>query len=287
MPSWSVSSAPQETSSTRKPGIGCTLRSSARATSAAAPDRLSLAPWTVSFRQMSATDSVPSSPIATPARASLRRPASAASSVEPGPARPNHHCGSGVLNRSSTCGARSYSAPLQRLVEQHSRLRRVVVGEHDERARRGLAVPSRRARSPSRATTLTVRRRRRIRRRTMRGPFCASSTIPAKAASATSPPLARAPRSTARRARQPQQSEAGGGRRERAPRVLVLELHRNACDGAQARGQPLGRLALAGRAGRAIERRERLHHLAQHLLDCRGVERLRSLAHKKHLPSPR
>ena len=50
--------------------------------------------------------------------------------------------------------------------------------------------------SPARAITLIVERRRRTARRSSRGPFCASSTMPAKVTAASSAPLARRPCST-------------------------------------------------------------------------------------------
>ena len=199
MPSWSVSSAPQETSSTRRPGIGPSRRSSASATSEATPERLSLAPWTVSLRQMSATSAVPSTPRTSPARAPPRRrrldPRSALSSVASGPASPNHHCGRGVLKRSRMCGARWWSLRW-RVWSKRPRSE----GRRDGRSRPAWSM---RRGSPARAIRLTVVRRRRTRRRRTRGPLWASSTIPANVTAASSAPSRRRPRRLSRAARMP------------------------------------------------------------------------------------
>ena len=180
---------------------------------------------------------------------SARRPPSAPSIVASGPARPSHHCGSGVLKRSSTLRKRSLIALLQGLVEQDARLGSVVVGEHDQRA-------SARPRSPARATRLTVVRRRRTTRRTSRGPFWASSTIPASATreqrhprrdgradtSTGSRPSRAAPARWRSARRLPQEGSSSSATSTPADARRRAASHSAAC-------------ALAGRAGRAVDRR--------------------------------
>src|SRR5256714_1465962 len=192
MPSCSVSSAPQETSHTRRPGTGRSRSISASATRAATPERLSLAPGTVTLRQTSAASPAPSAPIAMAARAKPRRRLSTAASVHSGPARPIHHCG-------------------------------------------GAATAAQRQRGGG----------------------------------------------------DPEQAKAGRGRGNRAPRGLVLERPLAAFDRAQALREPLRGLALARRARRALDPRERLYHLVQNAVQGGRPLGIGRAVHRKHWLSPR
>ena len=171
-------------------------------------------------------------------------------------------------------------AALERLVEQHARLRRVVVGEHHQRARAariagaGDQVDGRAAAAHEAAQDA----------RPVLGLVDDAGEGAQREQRARRAPAAQHERG----AGHPEQAEAGGGRRKGAPGGLVLERHLDARDGAQARGQPLGGLPLAGRAGRAVDRGERLDDLAQHALAADAPSRLRSVALTGSTrPSPR
>ncbi len=154
-------------------------------------------------------------------------------------------------------------AALQRLVEQTSSLRRVVVGEHDERRRRLVlagardhvdrrAPPAHQAPQDARPVVSLVEDARERRRRKQR---------PARAPAAQ----------RERGGEHPRHAEPGQRRLKDPPRGLVLKRDPHAVDPPQPPREPLGGLALAGRARRALDRGERLNDLAQRGLD--GVMR--------------
>src|SRR5947209_7723747 len=91
MPSCNASSAPAETSSTRRPGRGRSRSAVARATSAATPDRLSLAPGTAGRRPMSTIATRDAALRVTPARVRPRRPVALPRATRAGPAITGHH----------------------------------------------------------------------------------------------------------------------------------------------------------------------------------------------------
>ncbi len=104
MPSMKPSSAPVDTSSTRRPSIGSRASWSATPTSAATPVALSLAPGTTSREPMSAKAAAEPSDTHVPARSSRRRPVSAPRATSAGPPNTVHISGGLVLLRSSSPG---------------------------------------------------------------------------------------------------------------------------------------------------------------------------------------
>jgi hypothetical protein len=225
-----------------------------------------LAPGTVALRQTSATSAVPSVPRASPAAQRSQQGAKGGGESDP-PLRRR------ALRTGEALGVAFPGAPQQRLIEQQARLRRVVMGDHDQRLDRlgvtgggddvdGLAAPAREA--PQHAGTVLglVEEARYARDREQ-------------------PRGAAAPAQRKPCGGHAEQPDAGRSRRERPPRRLVLERHGDAVDRTEARCEPFGGSALARRAGRAVDRRQRLHDLAQHPLHVRIP------AHRKHCPSPR
>lgn len=168
--------------------------------------------------------------------------------------------------------------PLERLIEQHSRLRGVVVGQHNQRvhsvvssrARLGrrrlrdhidsLATAAHEAAHDPRAVLGLIhdpRERRRCKQRARRP----------------------SPAPHERSADHPNEAKARRRRRERPPRGLILRRDGQAIDRGESVHQPLRRLALARRAGGAVELRQRLHDLMQDLPDSLPVRPLSLDAH--------
>ena len=105
------------------------------------------------------------------------------------------------------------------------RLRRVVVGEHDERVRRrraGRPASRDHVDRPAPAAHAAAAR--------SRGPFWASSTIPATRGRPPAHRRARRPREDEQRSGDAEQAEARRRRRERAPGGLVLERDAHSLD---------------------------------------------------------
>ena len=185
IPSWSVSSAPAETSHTRRSSTGRSRSISASATRQPTAERLSLAPGTTRLRHMSPSTAALAAPRPTAAFAGPRRPVTAAAMPAIGPARAPHHCGGWVLMFGITSGKRSWNAA----TAVWSNMKPVCAASWCASTTSVREAPG----SPRRPTTLTVCRSLRRARRRTRGPFWISSTNPASASAERSPPSLRRP----------------------------------------------------------------------------------------------
>ena len=185
-PSCSVSSAPHDTSHTSSPSTG-----SSRSISASATIRRAGREVVVGARHGLAARDVGHQ---RDAQGDERQ----TGHLRPAPAggRAGQHQGRGAggqppLGRRRLDVLDQPRRHLPHLLLQRSGRRRARSG----RRRGGPAPPAcaQPAGSPARATTLTVRRSRRTRRRTTRGPFCASSKTPATERSESAAPSLRRP----------------------------------------------------------------------------------------------
>ena len=262
MPPWSTSSAPQETSSTRRPSSGSVAQALGERDEHGDGGQVVVrARGTPGGARRRRTRPSPSSE---PTDAGADQSAPAASGAERDQRRraqhrpPQRQRGVDPLDDARE---RLAEPRLHVIVEDRAGRRGVVVGEHDQRALRVGVAAARRSRSRSVARSAVARRN-------SRGPLEMSSAIAAVTARGrdrrrASASAARAPRRRPARPPPPASRSRARSRRWNCSSSIVT-----ASQPARSRRFAIQRAACSSpaRAGAALDRRQRLDHLPQRLL---------------------
>ncbi len=267
-----TSSAPQEASTTRRPSIGSARSRSASATSTATAVRLSLAPGTIGLRATSSNTAVPRAEPATPAAMSPRRPRSGSQRHQRGSAHQGPPQRQRRVDPLDDPGERLAPATAGGVSSKILPVGAASWWASSTSVRGAIA-------SPQEPTTFQVVRVGLAARRNSRGPLETSSAIGGHHRAGDGA----GHRAGAAAGQRGHAGEAAGHRqRAHHARVAVAELLLLdvgvTAGGAQPLSDPVRRPALALGSGAALERRQRLDHLAQRglVVAGQGAGRLRT-----------